>query len=175
MRSRHAERGDVQRLQTFRCTTPPRRDPVTKQVHHARRWEYEVQSFIRATRLPARPPRFVLIGEDDHGELAWVAAYREEDGPGAVFIEYLAVSVDHRGGDRAAARHMLDALLGDIEGRAADADVDELVVTANVWSENQGSNRLCSEAGFLQTGCGDEPGYLEWTTVREIGTDTMLE
>ena len=158
---RDAEKRDQEALHEFVCTDPerPRYNPATRQSHHPKQWEYQVQSLIRGTSLPLRTGLRMLLGEDDVG-IAWVSVYESVDGLEVVELRCLAISCRHRGQGGGVAKEMATATLDALTQDAIAAGVQAVNIETRVWKDNEPSRRICEEAGLRHMGWSEAPGYL---------------
>src|ERR1700756_2169779 len=92
---RTAGRGDRAALQAFTCTVPSQRSPYRRHWH-PRPWELEVQSFTRGLHPPLAADQSLLAGEDGAG-IAGVCLLSQQNDPGLIKIQVLAVAALYRG------------------------------------------------------------------------------
>lgn len=158
---RSAVHADRQLLHAFECAEKGTRSARTGwKATYPHPWEHEVQSACRVLRPPVRPPRHLLVGIDDDGQLAALSYRTEVSGPSQVHLELMAVAMRHRRagvGDQ-----LVIATLSAIADRAVQEDQMAILVSAHVHPENKASQSLCERHEFARTGTSDS-GYEVWS------------
>ena len=114
---RPAARDDRPALQEFTCTVPDQRLFGQARRWHPKKWEHDVQSFIRACHPPVGQGEELLLGLDGAG-IAAVCSLAEQGSAALVKIRAIAVAVRYRGQGGAIADEAMDIAL-EATGRVA--------------------------------------------------------
>lgn len=151
---RTADRRDRPALQAFTCTVPTQRSPY-RPTWHPRRWELEVQSFIRSLRPPLSPDQSLLVGEDTEG-VASVCLLAQQADLQLIKIQVLAVAVRHRGKGGTYSDEAMDVALETAVERGRKTGLDAVTVIGLVHDRNRAAQRLNERAGFACQGTTPE-------------------
>jgi len=163
---RPAARSDRPALQEFTCTVPDQRLFGQVKRWHPKKWEQDVQSFIRACRPPAGPDEQLLLGLDGAG-IAAVCSLAEQGSAALVKIRAIAVDVRHRGQGGAVADEAMEVALEAAGARALEKGLDTVQVIGWVDPQNEASKRMNTRAGFGFKGLTSD-GLEQWILVLDL-------
>jgi hypothetical protein len=97
----------------------------------------------------------MLLGLDDQGPGA-VAAWRHQGDPGQVLLQLIAVAMRYRGCGGACSKEAIHATVAAILDQAREAGSTRLLLEALIDRRNEGSKRMCSQAGFTHESDHDD-------------------
>jgi hypothetical protein len=148
--ARHEDREEIK---VFICTTEPTKSASTGwKTGHPRRWEYEVQQWIRRLEpggTNASPYR-LRVGRDSLG-LAAISYYEFLDGPRQVDLLVMAIAQRLRHAGLPYADEMFVDTLDAITTEALEyerEDIDTVFLKGRVNEKNRASREMCRRAGL---------------------------
>lgn len=149
LRWRDAERRDRRALQQFLCTPPTGRRKYGRAAPpRDRKWELDVQGYIRQLRPPAHGGEVLVVGEDAGG-IGAVAHAENDPDPSRMFVAAIAVALRLRGygHERKVGDELIEELINRLANRADSDGYPGLTLWGKVDSRNTACERLCFRVG----------------------------
>lgn len=164
---RDARRGDRPILQGFTCCAPGSR-PRGGEPGGTPAWESYVDRIVHKQTPPAGPFRAILLGFLDAVLAAVVLVEDVREAPEFFHIGVIAVSHVHRGTGSNFGDEALEHALYWAAERGRLRGLDQLILTANIHTDNETSKKCFGRAGFTPDAEPFTEDYEQWLLVLEI-------